>query len=592
MMNTGIDVSLHNLLRLHWGASSFRDMQLPAVKAILDQRDVLLIAPTGFGKSLVFQLPALACPPGFAVVVSPLIALAKDQKEAALERGIEAEMWNSDVLFSKRERILKDICSCEPSLQLIYCTPEALQEVPTGEGQSCPSLLEALQIAHGQQFLKLIAIDEAHVVSAWGHDFRPTFRHLGKLREHFIGVPFIAVTATATHQVKTDISDVLHLNNPLLLQGSFNRNNIEYVVRHKELVNEGSEDSLLKEIIDFIRDRNGECGIIYARLRKTIDSLTSTLRDADIDTSAYHAGLSSEARQRAQAEWKDESVSVICATIAFGMGIDKPNVRWVIHYDPPSSLEGYSQESGRAGRDGAPSMSLMYCSKDDLEQIKRLEKGQRRGAVIAVADYALQPGCRRRKLLGHFGESRGLCNPEVELPCDHCSSRTKVVSDLTKLERVMEMRQEAATGCGEKSLCNVLTATNPSGEPAGEVFAQQQSSGRINHPRPTWQSAMAVEGMHATYRVGMRKPKLRVPLGQVQQMIAQTHAPAASIIKVSSCCAAANQAPSRMQPVKDTYHQTQGSASLDHYDIESPLQTVLKRRRLSFRPPVRLETQK
>ncbi|KAK9823328.1 hypothetical protein WJX72_001962 [[Myrmecia] bisecta] len=435
------------------GRHKWGPLQLEAIQATLAKRDSLLLLPTGGGKSVTFQLPPLSQEFAFTVVVSPLLALAKDQVQGCLERDIEAELWNSQVADSKRRLILSQLHSDQPSLKLLYMTPEALTRTP--------ELRDALSAACGNKTLFAFAIDEAHCVTTWGHDFRSAYLTLDSLHSDFPGVPVAALTATATPQVQADIIKALVLRNPVVIKGSFNRSNLQYQIRHKELLinspaeEEQEEDACgdqsaadkaaLQDLVAFIRRQEGASGIVYARLRATCDWLAGELQNADLDASAYHAGRDADTRSRVQRNWSEGSLEVVVATIAFGMGIDKADVRWVVHWNAPSSLEGFYQESGRAGRDGQPSMSILYASKDDLAQLQRLEKGARAGNVAAVAAYALHPACRRKALLSHFHEKRAACNPAVELPCDFCQHPKTVVKQLTDLESRLEaMAAEAA----------------------------------------------------------------------------------------------------------------------------------------------------
>ncbi|KAK9831876.1 hypothetical protein WJX81_004403, partial [Elliptochloris bilobata] len=341
---------------------------MEAVKAILQGLDVLLVLPTGGGKSLTYQLPALTSPSGFAVVISPLIALAKDQVEDCLDRDIDAALWNSETDEVVKTRLVQDISCSEPATKVLYTTPESL---------AMPRLLDALKEAAAAGCLTLFGVDEAHCVSQWGHDFRPAYLALASLRSNFPDVPILALTASCTPAVRHSILDVLCMGaSAVKLQASANRPNIAYEVRYKELV--GSQDDLLRDLLEFIRAAPGACGIVFARLRKTCDWLAGMLCDADIDAAAYHAGRDAAQRLRTQRDWTQGATNVVVATVAFGMGIDKADVRWVVHWDAPGSLEALYQESGRAGRDGLPSRSIVYVSHAELQQMRSLERGERR----------------------------------------------------------------------------------------------------------------------------------------------------------------------------------------------------------------------
>ncbi|GMH36156.1 hypothetical protein BSKO_04024 [Bryopsis sp. KO-2023] len=420
---------LKRALQSFFGFENFRPFQKEAIEGTLSKKDVLLVLPTGGGKSLTFQLPVLTLPNKFTVVICPLIALSKDQVNACLERDIDAELWNSEASEIQKKRIESEICSEEPSLKLLYTTPESLWT---------PRLQKALQVAWEQGTLFSFAIDEAHCVSTWGHDFRPAYLGLSSLKENFKEIPIIALTATCTIEVQKSISEVLALKSPIIIKASFNRSNIAYQVRFKELIGDGSKESALKDVADYIRSQAGGNGIIYARLRKTCDWLASELGAMDIDATCYHAGKDMAVRNKVLSFFQEGSVEVVVATIAFGMGIDKPDVRWVVHWDPPSSLEGFYQESGRAGRDGEPSESVMYVSQEELEKIKKLERGVRAGAVSEVASYAMNPRCRRKSVLEYFRERRGGCDGDVEALCDYCKNPKAAMQTLTRLEQKTE----------------------------------------------------------------------------------------------------------------------------------------------------------
>ncbi|KAG2494946.1 hypothetical protein HYH03_006881 [Edaphochlamys debaryana] len=425
------DAQLVELLREHFGLSGpFRPGQLEAIRATLSGQDTLVILPTGgkslCGKSICFQLPPFCRSSGFTVVVCPLIALAKDQVAKCEERGIEAERWNCEVSEAKKASIVRDIVSDEPSLRLLYTTPESLR---------LPVLLDALKEAHAQGKLVSFAVDEAHTVSEWGHDFRPAYLELAAIKLHFPTVPVAALTASCTPRVSQDIINVLRLNLPLRIQGSFNRHNIAYQVYHKELIGDGSENAALEHLIQFINDRPGQCGIIYARLRATCDWLASSLAGRDVEVGCYHAGRATDARGRVQREWSEGGLNVVVATVAFGMGIDRADVRWVVHWNAPASMEGFYQESGRAGRDGQPSLSLMYASGPDLESAAKMERGSRAGAVAEVVGFARGGGCKRKHVLKFFGEAKGACDASREQLCDFCADPKAVQRALSRLEQ-------------------------------------------------------------------------------------------------------------------------------------------------------------
>ncbi|KAK9864131.1 hypothetical protein WJX84_002643 [Apatococcus fuscideae] len=398
-----LPVELVAILRQHWGHQGFRPLQLQALQATLQGKDSLVILPTGGGKSILYQLPPLTKTYALSVVVTPLLALAMDQVNRCEEVTIEACTWNSETSETTKQMISKDILAGEPSYKLLYTTPESLRH---------PALREALLAAASNGCLMSFAIDEAHCVAEWGHNFRPAYLQLSTLKDDFPSIPIAAFTATATHEVQRSISETLQLRNPVKLQGSFNRSNIKYQVRCKEIINDGTPDAILKDLVSFLQAQEGS-GIVYAHLRATCDWVASALIDADIDAAAYHAGKSTHVRRSIQQDWVDGSLTCVVATIAFGLGIDKPDCRYVVHWNPSSSLEGFYQESGRAGRDGQPCTSVLYASTQDMADLHKLEKGTRRGAVQAVNEYALAPGCRRKKLLSFFGEKDHRSEPNA-----------------------------------------------------------------------------------------------------------------------------------------------------------------------------------
>eukprot|EP00877_Chromochloris_zofingiensis_P009151 jgi/Chrzof1/448/Cz01g16070.t1 len=408
------EAHLCKVLEHNFGHKLFRPSQLQAIQATLSGLDSLLVLPTGGGKSITFQLPALALDNCFTVVISPLIALARDQVDKCMELGIEAQIWNCEVGEQQKKMILSEIISDCPELRLLYTTPESLRN---------STLFEYVKEAYANGTLCSFAIDEAHCVSDWGHDFRPAYLELSRLRAEFPKTPIAAVTASCTDQVQTSILSCLNLSNPVVLKASFNRPNLQYQVRYKELIGDGTDESVMKDIVEFIKYHEGQCGIIYARLRATCDWLTSILSNHDLDASCYHAGKDPQQRRRVQTDWSSGDLQIVVATIAFGMGIDRADVR--------------------AGRDGQPSLSVLYLGHKDLDTITKLEKGVRKGAIQHVAEYACQPGCRRRKVLSYFGEKRHACNATCELACDYCGDPKSVGHALVEWEGRVEANAQA-----------------------------------------------------------------------------------------------------------------------------------------------------
>ncbi|GBF97647.1 ATP-dependent DNA helicase Q-like [Raphidocelis subcapitata] len=310
------------------------------------------------------------------------------------------------------------------------------------------------QEAHAAGTLLAFAVDEAHCVSTWGHDFRPSYLELASLRTDFPGVPIAVVTATATARVRSSILEVLGLQSPVVIASSFNRPNIALTVRHKALLGGGTDDDLVEDLLAFIRERPGQCGIVYARLRSTCDWLASVLSGAEegLDVAKYHAGMEAEQRARVLRDWSEGSLDIVVGSIAFGLGIDRPDVRWVVHWNMPASVEGYYQEAGRGGRDGRPCVSLVYESQADADAVSKLERAHRQGNIGAVSDILCSAGCRRRRLLKFFGEERGPCDAAVELPCDACLEpdavrrRLKDRNERTQRAQRDEERRQTAEG--------------------------------------------------------------------------------------------------------------------------------------------------
>jgi ATP-dependent DNA helicase RecQ len=399
---------LEGALKQYFGYDSFRPGQRQVMVSALAGEDLLVVMPTGAGKSLCFQLPALL-KPGMMVVVSPLIALMQDQVQALQANGIAATYLNSSLSATETQARLKQIRQRE--ITLLYVAPERLL---------MPEFLDLLQ-AHGQ--LSAFAIDEAHCVSEWGHDFRQDYRHLSQLRQRFPQVSILALTATATERVRQDIIEQLQLQEPHLYLGSFNRTNLYYEVRPKH-------KQTYPELVGFMRQQTG-AGIIYCLSRRRVDELVVKLQQDGIAALPYHAGLDAATRERHQTQFIRDDAAVMVATIAFGMGINKPDVRYVVHYDLPRTLEGYYQEAGRAGRDNEPAHCLLLYGREDIRTIEflinqkldpntgaPLEDEQRlaQQQLRRVIDYAEATECRRTVQLSYFGEDfAGQCQQ-----CDNC----------------------------------------------------------------------------------------------------------------------------------------------------------------------------
>lgn len=374
---------LHDTLKENFGFEKFRPLQESIINSILNQKDTVVIMPTGGGKSICFQLPALLLP-GITIVISPLIALMKDQVDSLKANGISASYINSSQTSDQQNTIFEGLQ--HNIIKLLYVAPESLSFLDT--------IFSRLTIS-------LIAIDEAHCISSWGHDFRPAYTNLGYLKNRFPSTPILALTATADKATREDIIEQLNLNQPERYIASFDRKNLSLEVR--------SAQDRMKQIIDFIRNKPQESGIIYCLSRKMTEELTEKLQKAEINAKAYHAGLSYEERSATQDEFINDKLQIVCATIAFGMGIDKSNVRWVIHYNLPKNIEGYYQEIGRAGRDGLPSETILFQSYGDVIQLQKFASGASNAEVqLAKLDrmkqYADALSCRRKILLNYFGE--------------------------------------------------------------------------------------------------------------------------------------------------------------------------------------------
>lgn len=420
-----IRASLAAVLEKYWGYTAFRPLQAEAMLAVLEHRDSVVVLPTGGGKSLCFQAPAMAMS-GMAIVVSPLISLMKDQVDALAECGIAAACINSTMSNSERLRVANAIRSGE--LKLLYVAPERL---------CSDKMLDFLE----QCEISFVAVDEAHCISAWGHDFRPEYRMLKQLRNRFPKIGVHAYTATATERVRQDISEQLGLRDPEWLVGSFDRKNLIYKVQRK--------NDVRKQVRAVIDAHSGEAGIIYCISRREVDELAEELRKAGYSARPYHAGLPDEERVRHQDEFLNEQTSIVVATVAFGMGIDKSNVRYVIHTGAPKSLENYQQETGRAGRDGLEAECWLLWTAANFITWRRMQeelpdeaKAHAMESLTGIERFCTGVVCRHKSLVEHFGQDYepsecgacDVCLDQIDLVADPLVTAQKVLSCVVRLK--------------------------------------------------------------------------------------------------------------------------------------------------------------
>lgn len=408
---------LADALKKYWGYESFHDLQLPAMSAVLEDRDSLVVLPTGGGKSLCYQAPAV-CRDGMAIVVSPLISLMKDQVDALTANGIPAALINSTLSNAEKWNVAEQIKSGE--LKLLYLAPERI-----GVGK----LLDLLS----ETKISFIAIDEAHCISQWGHDFRPHYRELKRLRERFAGVSLHAYTATATERVREDIQGQLGLEDPEVLVGSFDRPNLYYRVAKK--------NSVINQIQDVIGRHPDGAGIVYCISRKEVERVTLQLQSFGIKAASYHAGMDDVDRAANQEAFIKDEIQIIVATVAFGMGIDKPDVRFVIHTGIPKTIENYQQETGRAGRDGLDSECHLFYGGNDFRTWKMIFSDQppkvqkeSLASLQSMMDFCLSVDCRHRSLVRHFGQE---LEQECATNCDVCTGDIKLVEDAQKISQMI-----------------------------------------------------------------------------------------------------------------------------------------------------------
>lgn len=408
---------LIELLEKYWGFHTFLPLQKEIIESLLSGHDTVAIMATGSGKSLCYQLPAVYLG-GLTIVISPLISLMKDQVDDLNARGIPATSYNSSLVRSAREKTGIDLKN--NNVRLLFISPEKCMQ---------PMFLESLK----ELPVTLIAIDEAHCISEWGHHFRPEYRHLSALKLHFPHVPVVALTATAIPEIRKDINIQLGLSNPREFVSSFNRSNLHYNVLPKK--------DTLKVLLNYVGQHRNDSGIVYCLSKKDTEKIASTLQKNGFNALPYHAGLSSEIRRKTQDAFVHGAVPIICATIAFGMGIDKPNVRYVIHYDLPKTIESYYQETGRAGRDGQPSECILFYSRGDIFKIRYLlerdgfNEHQAEIALSKLQDmiqYCESSSCRRKLMLNYFGEDYPGNNCGS---CDNCLQPGEITANYEYTEK-------------------------------------------------------------------------------------------------------------------------------------------------------------
>ncbi len=433
------DPALSEALERYWGYTSFRPLQREAMDAILSNRDSIVVLPTGGGKSLCFQAPAVVRD-GLAIVVSPLISLMKDQVDTLVGNGVAAACYNSSLGSDRKSAVLAGLR--DGRFRLLYVSPERL----VGEGgESFLNLLSGCAV-------RFVAIDEAHCISQWGHDFRPEYRLLGRLRTLLPGISLHAYTATATARVRRDIAAQLGLVEPVELVGSFDRPNLVYRVLARA--------NLKQQLLDILSRHRGQAGIIYCTSRREVDALAAWLRDNGVRALPYHAGLGDDERVRNQDAFLEEEADVIVATVAFGMGIDRSDVRFVVHAGAPQSLEHYQQESGRAGRDGLEAECvLIYSTADFMKWRLMLERNGEltdasRKLLRDIERYAASVACRHRHLVSYFGDTyaRTDCNA-----CDYCLEELETVADpIVVARKVLSCVARVGQRFGVAHVANVL----------------------------------------------------------------------------------------------------------------------------------------
>ena len=428
---------LKTALKEVFGFDNYRGNQEAIIKNIYNGKDTFVIMPTGAGKSLCYQLPAVVLE-GTAIIISPLIALMKNQVDQMRAFGIDARFLNSTLSKTEARRVKEDTLSGK--VKMLYVAPESLTKEEN---------VEFLK----QAKISFVAVDEAHCISEWGHDFRPEYRRIKNIVRQLGTYPIIALTATATPKVQQDIMKNLEMETSGVFKSSFNRENLYYEVRPKQ--------DIKKQLIRFLKANHGKSGIVYCLSRKKVEEIAELLQVNGIKAAPYHAGLESSVRMKNQDDFLNEELDVIVATIAFGMGIDKPDVRFVVHYDVPKSLEGYYQETGRAGRDGVPSHCLMFFSHNDIQKLEKFnkdkpvqERDNSRLLLAEMTSYAESAVCRRKQLLHYFGESYDADNCNN---CDNCLHPTEAYEGEEYVKLVLKTALLTEERFGMLHLVDVIT---------------------------------------------------------------------------------------------------------------------------------------
>ncbi len=430
---------LREKLKEVFGYGQFRGNQEAIINNIMKGKSTFVIMPTGAGKSLCYQLPAIL-QEGTAIVISPLIALMKNQVDQLNALGINAQFLNSTLSKSEINRVKRE--TLNGIVKLLYVAPESLTK---------PDNVNFLS----QSQISFAAIDEAHCISEWGHDFRPEYRKIKSILEKLGDLPIIALTATATPKVQLDIQRNLHMEDAHVFKSSFNRKNLYYEVRSKQ--------DIKKQLVKFVKGHHGKSGIVYCLSRKKVEEIAELLRVNDIKAQPYHAGLDASVRVKNQDDFLNEEIDVIVATIAFGMGIDKPDVRFVVHYDTPKSVEGYYQETGRAGRDGLEGNCLMFYSYNDIIKLEKFNKDkpvtERENAKILleeIASYAESSVCRRQQLLHYFGETYLNDHCAKTMWCDNCRYPKEKFEGKDYVSVALSAVNETSQRFGIRHLSNVI----------------------------------------------------------------------------------------------------------------------------------------